>query len=602
MRPLAWLALLLAVPAHAEDRGDVPAPTLPVVDDPAPDEPVPLAERTAEEPPGDGVWAWVARLEGEVLTPEALDGLREQARVRVAEGALEDELGLPDVPTEVYDDPAGAVTTDPLRLDEIDPEAFDIPVVVNADVKRWMRYFLGRGRHHFERYLGRRHIYGPMIRAHLREAGLPEDLEYLSMIESGFNAHALSHAGAAGLWQFMPATGRSYDLRVDWWVDDRRDPLKATEAAVAHLGDLHRMFDGDWLLAWSAYNAGPGRVRRAMRKAGSEDFWVLARGRHLPSETANYAPKLMAAAILTHNADRYGFEVKPRPELDVEVVRVDGAVTLEALARCAELDVDALRHLNPGLRRWATPAEGYDLNLPRGRAAAFRRALAALPRSERVEVGHHVVRRGETLSIIASRYDVTVEDLVRLNHLADADRIVVGLSLLVPRPPAAGAPAPTSSAPERPSSVTVRQGDTLSSLARAHGVSTAELRTWNRLDGDLIRVGQVLRLRPGTGAGAPAERVVTYTVSRGDTLSAVAARYGVSVSDLRAWNDLSDTTIRVGQRLEVRRPAWRTVTVAPGDSLGRIAAREGCSVQELRTWNDLSGDVIHPGQVLRLRR
>jgi membrane-bound lytic murein transglycosylase D len=602
---LPILLLFLAPPATADDRITLP------VDDAPPTvvrpRVVPVApaghagEPTAIDAPAEGVWAWVARMEGEILTEAAVQALYERAEARRAEGAVLDGLGDPDVPSEVYDDPTGALDVDPLRLSEIDPASFDIPVVINADVRRWMRYFLGSGRGHFQRYLNRGGAYLPLMIERLEAAGMPRDLVYLAMVESGFNAHALSHAGAAGLWQFMPATARMYNLRVDWWVDDRRDPIKATEAAVAHLADLHKMFGGDWYLAWSAYNAGPGRVRRSIQAGGTKDFWALAQGGHLPSETANYAPKIIAAAIIAKNAERYGFDSRRQAPLAIDTVWVDGAVGLTALANAAGMSVDQLKELNPGIRRTATPAEGYALRVPAGHGRTLAAALQALPESERASFGRHTVARGETLSAIAARHGVSADDLVRANNLVDKDRIVVGMSLIVPRlgeapPSPAPAPAPTATLH------TVRAGESLAGIARQHGVSTASLRTWNDLSGDTIHPGQQLRLtaRPAPADGGE-DRVIRYTVAAGDTLSAVAARYGVSVADLQQWNGIADPSrVRAGQVLEVRRAKWATYTVKPGDSLGRIAQNHRCTIDDLRAWNQLPGAVIHPGQQLRL--
>lgn len=601
---LAWLALLVlqAAPAFADEVDGDAADALPV-DDPAPAGSVQPSEaletQEALDAPQEGVWAWVKRLEGEILTEEAFEALRESEAIRVAEEAL---ANSPSAQTESAEDLAAALRKDPLLLSSVDPNRFDIPVATNRDVQRWMRYFLGSGRRHFERYLARSATYRPLVEAKLAEAGLPQDLIYLAMIESGFNAHAHSHAGASGLWQFMPSTGRMYDLRVDWWVDDRRDPIKSTDAAVAHLADLHRMFKGDWLLAWSAYNAGPGRVRRAMAAGGTRDFWKLARGRHLPTETANYAPKLMAAAIIAKNAESYGFRVEPKAELAVDHVEVDTGASLDVLARCAGIDVDVLRHLNPGLRRFATPAEGYRLNLPQGTADAFLRAFAALPAAERVHYTHHTVKKGDTIGTIAKRYGVSPASVAQLNHLENADRIYVGMSLVIPRGPVAPTPD-VSPARVRPDTHTVAAGDALSVLAARYGVSTAQLRTWNQLDGDVIQPGQTLRLHPPAATATRAARTVRYTVVAGDTASGVAARYGVSLDDLRGWNSLSSSaTIRVGQVLEIRKPTWRQYTVRAGDSLGRIAQTNGCTVRQLKAWNSLSSDVIHPGQALRIRR
>lgn len=599
---LTWLVLIPSL-GLAEDRIVLPQGEV-VVDDAPPlklDRAQDPAELPAEDAPPEGVWAWVARLEGEILTEEAVAALHERVEVKLSEDALTDDLAPPDVPIDIYQDPGAGLDVDPLRLSEFNPEHYDIPVAMNADVKKWMKYFTGNGRKHFQRYLNRSSAWLPLMDAELERAGLPRDLVYLSMIESGFNPHALSHAGAAGLWQFMPATGRMYDLRVDWWVDDRRDPVKSTKAAVAHLADLHKMFKGDWYLAWSAYNAGPGRVRRAAKAGGTTDFWSLTKGGHLPSETANYTPKIIAAAIIAKNAERYGFTIEPAPVFDVQTIQVDGAVSLGVLAQLAGLTVDELKAYNPGLRRAATPAEGYALNLPSDKAVDFEVGLAELPESERTRFVRHTVARGETLGAIARRHGVSTEELVRANNLVNRDRIVVGMSLIVPRPAIDALPqAPAQAAA---SAHTVQPGDSISAIARQYGISSADLRTWNSLSSDTIHPGQVLSLKPAKAQVSPAqERVVRYEVRPGDTLTGIAARYGVAAKDLQRWNGLADPShIKVGQTLEVRRESWRTYVVQRGDSLIAIAQQHKCTVDQLREWNQLNGSVIHPGQELKVR-
>lgn len=567
-----------------------------------------LADKVAEEAPDEGIWTWVERLEGEVLSEAAAEAIAEREAAEEAEQALQFDVPEPRVPTRFYADPEAALTQDPLRLDQVDPSEFDIPVVINEPVKKWMRYFLGSGRKHYRRYQARASTYRPLMYRELRNKGLPDDLVYLSMVESGYNAHAYSRVGAAGLWQFMPSTGRLYDLRVDWWVDDRRDPMKSTVAAVEHLGDLHEMFDGDWYLAWSAYNAGPGRVRRAMQRGGTRDFWKLAAAKHLPSETSNYVPKILAAAIIGKHPERYGFDdVEPKPELRYDEVPVEGSVDLEVLAECAGIDLERFNYLNPGLRRWATPSEGYAVRVPAGRGESFATALADIPVAKRVRFVQHRVATGETLGRIAARYGVDVASLVKANSLRNANRIVVGQQLVVPvaggrESDGAVAEVATATDAPPPAEHTVRRGDTLSGIARQHGLSVAQLKQYNDLDHDMIRVGQVLSLQGGTDRSRT--HTVQHTVQPGETLTAIAARFGVTVTQIVAWNDLTDPSmVRSGQRLTLRVPhgGWVSYTVRRGDSLGRIATRHQCSVADLKAWNGLTTSVIHPGQSLRIR-
>ncbi len=607
---LGWLlfaGLLIGTPALAGDP-DAPA----VEGGPDPDALALDTGSEATDAPEDGVWSWVARMEGEIPDEKTVEAAEERFEEQLAERALVEDLAVGEVPLGFYRDPGKELTVDPLFLDLVDPADFDIPIEINDDVARWVRFFTDPGRRYYTRWLQRSSTYRPLMYAHLEEAGLPADLVYLSMIESGYNTHAYSHAHASGLWQFIPSTGRIYDLRVDWWVDERRDPELSTQAAVAFLGELYRMF-GNWELAWAAYNCGPGRVRRGMRRTGAEDFWTLATAAPLPRETRNYVPKIMAAAIVGKYPERYGFtDIAFQPELVYDTAVVEGSVELGVLARSAGIDEGTFRRLNPALRRWATPTGTTEVRVPQGTAAAFTAALADVPARERVAMVRHQVQRGDTLSGIAARYGVGVSELVRVNQIRRADQIFVGMNLIIPgaaeqvadvasvRATDASPAASSSSSASRPQAHTVRRGDTLSRIAARHGVSVSDLQQWNELNGTTIHVGQELTL-----GEAPISRTEHYTIRQGDTLSGIAARYGVSSGDVQRWNGISNPSrIQVGQTLtlHIGDAGWATYTVRAGDSLGAIARRHGCSVSDLMAWNDLRGAVIHPGQELQIRQ
>lgn len=603
-----------------------------------PAEPGVDTEAPATDAPQDGIWEWVGRMDGEIPTEEQVEAIEELTEVENAERSLIDELAGAAPPEQFYKDPVAALTVDPLYLDRVDPSEFDIPIAVNDDVRKWVKYFTGPGRKYYERYLMRSTRYRPMMYKALEEAGLPQDLVYLSMIESGYNAQAYSHAAAAGLWQFIPSTARLYKMRVDFWVDDRRDPERSLEAAIDFLGELHQMF-GDWQLAWASYNTGPGRVRRAVEKAGTKDFYALVRADLLHPETENYVPKIQAAAIIGKHPERYGFTNIPYwDELTYDVAPVEGSVELSVLARCAGTDVDTLKALNPALRRYATPPEGYPVRVPKGSAERTVAELARVPKAERVTVVRHTVSRGETLSAIAAKYGVSVSSVSAANNLRNVNRITVGMTLVIPKhgqdvpsdavasasrgegtatssratTVKAAAPAP---APAAPVTHTVRSGDTLSTIAAKYGTSVASIQAKNGLKGSTIYVGQKLKVTgsstsTSTASAAPAAST-KHTVRSGETLSSIATRYGVSASDLQAWNRISNAShITVGQVLTVKggssstataSNAWTTYAVRPGDSLGKIATARGCTVSELQQWNNLSGSTIHPGQTLRIR-
>jgi membrane-bound lytic murein transglycosylase D len=428
-------------------------------------------------------------------------GSEEFSEEEVEEQELMENGAWPGVPAEEAEEPSQEAEEEPEPEPEaengLDPSEFDIPVVLNADVLRWVHYFQGRGSKYYRKWLGRQTRYQPMISAALTEAGLPQDTLYLAMIESGFSPHAKSTASAVGLWQFIAPTGRGYGLRIDYWVDERRDPEAATAAAMEMLDDLYRLF-GDWPLAWSAYNAGTGRVRGAVRKQGTDDYWELVRLKALPPETRNYVPKIMAAAIIGKHPERYGFtEITPRAPLAYETVEVAGSVTLDVIARCAGVDEAALVTLNPALLRGATPPDSTTrVHIPPGTTAAFQAAIAQVPAAERVTYRKHLVESGDSLGSISALYGVGVDALVEFNRISNPNRISVGMEVVVPL---AGMEAGSKKARAsgEPMKVKVRTGDSLGIIAQRHGVSVGDLVAWNHMeDPNELQVGQVLLVFP----------------------------------------------------------------------------------------------------------
>ncbi|MFA6237962.1 MAG: transglycosylase SLT domain-containing protein [Bacteriovorax sp.] len=251
---------------------------------------------------------------------------------------------------------------------------FDIPVVYNKQVRKWIDYYRGRGREYFELHAERAGRYAPVIGSILAENGLPRDLIFLAMAESGFNNSAKSSAKAVGTWQFMPATGKNYSLTQNWYVDERRDPIKATVAAAQYLAKLYNDF-GDWEIATAAYNAGEGKLGRAIKKYKSTDFWQLAKGRYLKSETKNYVPKIMALAIIGKNLKTFGFHnIDFHEPLDFDVVSVKPQTDLFRLSEALKVDAGDIQRLNPELLRWFTPlnVDSYQLRLPPKTAEEFK--------------------------------------------------------------------------------------------------------------------------------------------------------------------------------------------------------------------------------------
>ncbi|HXJ79035.1 MAG TPA: transglycosylase SLT domain-containing protein [Candidatus Methylomirabilis sp.] len=322
----------------------------------------------------------------------------------------------------------------------------------NHDVRRFLDQFqTGYRRAVIERWLVRAGRYLPMVLNVFKQKGLPEELVFTAMIESGFDPLAVSRAGAKGLWQFMAPTARRYGLRVDRWMDERLDPEKSTAAAARHFIDLYAVF-GSWNLAQAAYNAGERTVLDAIRAMGTSDFWALARGRWLADETKNFIPAIKAATLIAKEPERYGFMVTPAAPLMYDVVAVPGSTSLKLLAGATGLDLDSLERLNPELRLKQTPPDGtYSLKVPVGSAVLVRAALdrdvpghglhaspgsgkhdiGGLSPSQRGKPAIHVVKRQETVSTIAKRYRVSVVDLIRWNGLDDTGRIRAGDRLRV---------------------------------------------------------------------------------------------------------------------------------------------------------------------------
>lgn len=358
--------------------------------------------------------------------------------------------GWPDIvdPGEIGEAFSGTL---PFSIDSV-ADAYDIPVAYNESVAEYLAFFQGPGRRWFARWLERSHRWVPLFREILRSHGMPEDLVYLSMIESGFSMHARSWAAAVGPWQFIEPTGKRFGLATDFWVDERKDPVKSTRAAAEFLRRLHDAW-GDWYLAWAGYNAGPGRVSKAIAKYGTTDFWELAATEDaFRKETRHYVPKLIAAALIAKHPERFGFTgLIPETPLEWDVAGIPDATDLEVIASCAGVTVDEITALNPELRQWATPpvpkgAAPYALRLPKGTAEGFSAAYAKVKPSERFTFRSYRVQKGDTLGKIALMFSTKVEALVKANRNLDPRRLRIGQELVIPIPPGAkGAKAQTAS-------------------------------------------------------------------------------------------------------------------------------------------------------------
>ena len=350
----------------------------------------------------------------------------------------------PESGSAAVEDSISSVRTAPSPEQSPDRSAPSYPVVVNAPVEALIDHFAARDRERFSVWIARSGRYLGMIQRIFREHGLPEELAYTAMIESGYLPRAVSRVGAKGMWQFMESTARRYGLLINRWVDERLDPVKSTVAAARYLGDLYGMF-GHWFLAQAAYNAGEVRVSRAIQRARTSDFWALTQTRHLPDETKMFVPQILAATVITREPVRYGFEVTRESPLAYDEVTVRRAFDLETVAGLAEVSVDQIRDLNPALLAPVTPPFGaYALRLPVGTGPRFEAALQNRPASRLVAWGIHRVGRNQPLDEIARLYRVTPQRLAEVNHLPGG-RLRGITELLVPVSPRTAEPTPIAS-------------------------------------------------------------------------------------------------------------------------------------------------------------
>lgn len=446
-----------------------------------------------------------------------------------------------------------------------EPE-FDFPVVENEQVRAFLDYFTGSGKRTFALWLERSGRYLPMMRDIFAEAGLPRDLAYLAMVESGFNDKAYSWAHAVGPWQFIASTGHRYGLDNDWWHDERRDPEMATRAAAAFLSDLYEEFDGDWYLAVAAYNAGPGKIRNAIRRYKSRDFWDICRGNYLKSETKNYLPKLLAALLIAKQPAKYGFaELEYHAPLVYETATLPSSTDIEVIARLSGSDYETIKTLNPALKRWCTPpAESdYQVRLPVGSREVFLTEYTILPEQQRANYVRHKVKSGDTLLALSKRYGVRVQDIRNLNRIRNARALQIGTNLIVPLNPDASDTTPLAELKDdykrsRRTYYRVRSGDSLWEISRKFNVTEKQLRVWNRLGwSNVIRPGQRLIVsakgapsRTATIHAAGPKQKVIYQVRPGDTLWAIGREFSVGMAEIRHWNNLAENHIlQPGERL-----------------------------------------------------
>ncbi|MCW8975128.1 MAG: LysM peptidoglycan-binding domain-containing protein [Sedimenticola sp.] len=456
-------------------------------------------------------------------------------------------------------------------------QGFRLKIPSNARIDSQIKWYASH-QDYLDRVQQRAEPYLHFIVEEAEKRNIPSELALLPIVESGFQPFAYSPGRAAGLWQFIPSTGKHFGLEQNWWYDGRRDVVAATQAALDYLSSLSEQFDGDWELALAGYNAGAGTVQRAIKKnikkGKPTDYWSLS----LPKETMNYVPRLLAVAKVLRDPDAYGLTLSEIPNQPYfEQVDIESQLDLALAADMAEISIEELYKLNPGFNRWATaPAGPHRLSIPVDKYEKFSKAIAELAPEKRLHWTRYKIRSGDSLGAIARKHKTTTALLQQVNKLK-GNRIRAGKHLLIPvavkrldqySHTVDARLAKTQSTQHKGNRIThkVRSGDTLWDIARRYNVSHQALARWNGIaPRDTLRLGQTLviwqtkskqshtmaQLSPMMQSPINTRSSLRYKVRQGDSLALIAQKFRVSVSDLRKWNTLDEGYLQPGQRLQL---------------------------------------------------
>ena len=436
----------------------------------------------------------------------------------------------------------------------------EIPLASNPQVDMWVNYFTGRGHGYMTAYLERSSRYLPLMKAVFKEHNMPLDLVYVALIESGFSPKALSRANAVGYWQFIHGTGKRYGLRIDGYVDERRDPILSTRAAVNYFKDLYSLF-GSWPLALAAYNSGEYRVNRAVLRHYNRDFWYLSSKKALPKETRNYIPKFIAAIRIAKNPDKYGFHnLNYQDPINYDLLKIKKSISLAKLAKQMGVPDKEIKRLNPIYKGEYVPIYGGEtvLRVPVGLLSTAQASLEK-SRMKQPQYGYHYhywykVRRGDSLSRIAKKHRSSVRKIKRANNLRNSSFIRVGQKLKIPTSKMVVSKQASSKRKIASSKKTfhiVRKGQSLTRIARLSGIQLSQLKKLNNMQGNpIIHPGQKLRVKARAPASKKKENTDYHIVRKGDTLIGIAKKYKTPLPKLMKINSMSfKSVLLTGTRL-----------------------------------------------------
>jgi membrane-bound lytic murein transglycosylase D len=517
------------------------------------------------------------------------------------------------------------------EFNEADTAIYDIDIEWNNKVENSLIYLQTVARDKFTAYLARSAAYLPIMEKIFKDRGLPHDLVYLPLIESGFNASAYSYAKASGFWQFISSTGRLYGLDHSWWFDERRDFIKSTDAAARHLKDLYNQF-GSWNLALAAYNAGAGRVSREIKRSKSNDYWKLV---NLHPQTKTYVPLFMAATIIAKQPHKYGFFPDYEKALEYDSIQIGKCLSFNSISNKTGINVFDLERLNPELLRGMTPPNenNYVIRIPKGSFQSFTSIYKDIPAEQPSTWARHKVKKGETLSSISNKYGIPASTILEANELSKKRRLYVGQMLNIPiakrgesliseKTEVASNEIRKPVVKENPGRYRVKAGDTLWEIAVAYGVSIKDIKRHNDLSSSNLYAGRWLKIPPSSenaNIETAAVRYDIYRVRKGDTLSKVSRRYGTSPEAIKDANNLPSNKLYTGMNLKIPSKGstntqytksnansssnldYKIHTVRRGDTLWKIAKIYGVEVGEIAKWNNMTTrNRIQPGDKLKI--